>query len=236
VIDEKRLEVRLVALEAAKSWSPQVVSRLEMLLRSGADEALYRINPIEFATEKSIAEAEAIDLFLRSPSRRRPAPLRLPPRYSIHRQCRIRHRLAATSLTVTAADRVIAAELTGAWLPCQERSAFQWTAQSNCPSKAEYLRYPSVRSKRQNPRSDRQSRAPLPRRPECSAGPCAIARDTPGCIGPITHADRRPDVCTGSKSGRPPPTVTRQVHPGEQTSQAARPQGARRDRFTPARF
>jgi class 3 adenylate cyclase len=64
MIDERKLEQRLVALEAAKAWSPRVVSRLETLLRSGADEALYRINPIEFATEKSIAEAEAIDLFL----------------------------------------------------------------------------------------------------------------------------------------------------------------------------
>src|SRR5689334_14546135 len=64
MIDEKKLEERLVALEAAKSWSPRVVSRLETLLRSGADEALYRINPIRFAAEKSIAEAEAIDLFL----------------------------------------------------------------------------------------------------------------------------------------------------------------------------
>ncbi len=51
MIDEKKLEDRLVALEAAKSWSPRVVSRLETLLRSGADEALYRINPIQFATE-----------------------------------------------------------------------------------------------------------------------------------------------------------------------------------------
>jgi hypothetical protein len=50
MIDEKKLEERLVALEAAKSWSPRVVSRLEMLLRSGTDEALYRINPIQFAT------------------------------------------------------------------------------------------------------------------------------------------------------------------------------------------
>jgi class 3 adenylate cyclase len=64
MIDEKKLEERLATLEAAKSWSPRVVSRLEMLLRSGADEALYRINPIQFATEKSIAEAEGIDLFL----------------------------------------------------------------------------------------------------------------------------------------------------------------------------
>jgi class 3 adenylate cyclase len=64
MIDEKKLEERLVALEAAKAWSPRVVSRLEMLLRSGTDEALYRINPIQFATEKSVTEAEAIDLFL----------------------------------------------------------------------------------------------------------------------------------------------------------------------------
>ncbi len=33
-------------------------------MRSGADEALYRINPLRFAADKSIAEAEAIDLFL----------------------------------------------------------------------------------------------------------------------------------------------------------------------------
>ena len=64
MIDEKKLEERLVALEAAKAWSPRVVSRLETLLRSGPDEALYRINPVQFAREKSIAEAEAIDLFL----------------------------------------------------------------------------------------------------------------------------------------------------------------------------
>lgn len=64
VIDEKKLEERLAVVEAARSWSPRVVSRLEMLLRSGTDEALYRINPIEFAREKSIAEAEGIDLFL----------------------------------------------------------------------------------------------------------------------------------------------------------------------------
>ena len=64
MIDEKKLEERLAALEAAKSWSPRVVSRLEMLVRSGSDEELYRVNPIQFAIEKSIAEAEAIDLFL----------------------------------------------------------------------------------------------------------------------------------------------------------------------------
>jgi len=64
MIDERALEDRLTALEAAKAWSPRVVSRLETLLRSDAEEALFRINPIRFATERSIAETEAIDLFL----------------------------------------------------------------------------------------------------------------------------------------------------------------------------
>jgi len=34
------------------------------MLRAGEEEALFRINPIRFAAERSIAEAEAIDLFL----------------------------------------------------------------------------------------------------------------------------------------------------------------------------
>ncbi len=37
---------------------------LETLLRSGADEAVFRVNPIAFGADKGIAEAEAIDLFL----------------------------------------------------------------------------------------------------------------------------------------------------------------------------
>ena len=61
MIDEKKLEERLVALEAAKSWSPRVVSRLEMLLRSGADEALYRINPIQFATESLLMASTSVN-------------------------------------------------------------------------------------------------------------------------------------------------------------------------------
>ena len=64
MIDEKLLEERLAALEAARSWSPRVVSRLETLLRSGDETAVFRINPIRFAAEKGVSEAEAIDLFL----------------------------------------------------------------------------------------------------------------------------------------------------------------------------
>jgi hypothetical protein len=95
---------------------------------------------------------------------------------------------------------VIAEELTGAWLPCQESSAFQWTAQSSYPSKAEYLRYPFVRSKLQIRRSDRQSSAaptppgtpPWPRfrlSATPSLGPCASARDSPRVYG--AHHARR---------------------------------------------
>ncbi|HXE23340.1 MAG TPA: DUF5939 domain-containing protein [Roseiarcus sp.] len=64
MIDETILEERLARLESAKNWSPRVVSRLETLIRSGPDEAVFRINPIRFASERGIAESEAIDLFL----------------------------------------------------------------------------------------------------------------------------------------------------------------------------
>jgi hypothetical protein len=57
-INEKLLEDRLGTLEAARSWSPRVVSRLEALIRSGEDDALFRVNPIKFASDKGMAEAE----------------------------------------------------------------------------------------------------------------------------------------------------------------------------------
>ncbi len=64
MLNEQVLEERLARLEAARSWSPRVVSRLEALLRSEAEEAVFRVNPIQFANEKGIAEGEAVDLFL----------------------------------------------------------------------------------------------------------------------------------------------------------------------------
>lgn len=66
MLNEQTLEGRLTALEAARPWSPRVVSRLETLLRSSAEETLYRVNPVQFAAEKAIAETEAIDLFLQA--------------------------------------------------------------------------------------------------------------------------------------------------------------------------
>ncbi len=63
-IDEKLLDERLAALEAARAWSPRLVSKLEAHIRSADDAALLRINPVRFAAEKGIGEDEAIDLFL----------------------------------------------------------------------------------------------------------------------------------------------------------------------------
>jgi hypothetical protein len=53
MINESALEERLAKLESAKSWSPRVMSRLETLIRSGPDEAVFRINPIRFASERA---------------------------------------------------------------------------------------------------------------------------------------------------------------------------------------
>ncbi|MGK9171059.1 adenylate/guanylate cyclase domain-containing protein [Inquilinus limosus] len=63
-LDELLLEARLAELEAARSWSPRVVSRLEQLIRSGDDAAVFRVNPIKFAQQHHLTEPEAIDLFL----------------------------------------------------------------------------------------------------------------------------------------------------------------------------
>lgn len=66
--NEEALEQRLAKLEGARAWSPRVVSRLESLIRSGEDSALFRVNPLKFAHERSIAESEAIDLLLHATS------------------------------------------------------------------------------------------------------------------------------------------------------------------------
>lgn len=63
-INESLLDERLARLEKAKAWSPRVISKLESHIRAGDEDALFRINPLRFATEKNIPENEAIDLFL----------------------------------------------------------------------------------------------------------------------------------------------------------------------------
>jgi class 3 adenylate cyclase len=64
--NEILLDELLGQLESARAWSPRVISKLETLIRAGDDYALFRLNPIQFATEKGVAETECIDLFLYS--------------------------------------------------------------------------------------------------------------------------------------------------------------------------
>ena len=64
LVDERTLDERLARLEAARSWSPRVVSRLEALIRTDDDAALFRVNPFTFASERGLDEGEAVDLFL----------------------------------------------------------------------------------------------------------------------------------------------------------------------------
>ena len=103
LVDERILDERLARLEAARPWSPRVVSRLEALIRTDDDAALFRVNPFTFASQWGLDESEAIDLFLHAtaaravrdglapdlpevrlrggelcPPARRPAPLPLP--------------------------------------------------------------------------------------------------------------------------------------------------------------
>ena len=63
-IQERLLETKMTEIEQARSWSPRVISKFETLIRSGDDLTLYRINPLAFARDRAIAEAEGIDLFL----------------------------------------------------------------------------------------------------------------------------------------------------------------------------
>ena len=53
---------RLAELEKARAWSPRLISKIESHIRSGDDEALFRINPYTFAKQRGLNEAEVIDL------------------------------------------------------------------------------------------------------------------------------------------------------------------------------
>jgi class 3 adenylate cyclase len=63
-VQERLLESRMTEVEQARAWSPRVISKFETLIRSGDDISLYRVNPLAFARDRAISEAESIDLFL----------------------------------------------------------------------------------------------------------------------------------------------------------------------------
>ncbi|HWL71782.1 MAG TPA: DUF5939 domain-containing protein [Geminicoccus sp.] len=64
IVDAVSLDRALGELEAARSWSPRVVSRLEALITAGEDGDLFRVNPLTFAKERGVATEEAVDLLL----------------------------------------------------------------------------------------------------------------------------------------------------------------------------
>ena len=64
LVDERMLDERLAQLEAARPWSPRIVSRLEALIRGDDDAALFRVNPFTFASQRGLDAGETIDLFL----------------------------------------------------------------------------------------------------------------------------------------------------------------------------
>ena len=63
-LNEDLLEERLTELEAAYDWRPRVVSRLDSLIRTSDDDALFRINSLRYALDQGVEETEAVDLFL----------------------------------------------------------------------------------------------------------------------------------------------------------------------------
>ncbi len=63
-LNEARLDQKLSELEQARAWSPRVISKLETALRSADDYDLFRINPLQYAKDRGMAEKEAVDLFL----------------------------------------------------------------------------------------------------------------------------------------------------------------------------
>jgi class 3 adenylate cyclase len=63
-VNDQQLEEQLSRLEQARPWSPRVISKLEAFIRSAPDLDLLRVNPVQYAAERSMPEAEALDLFL----------------------------------------------------------------------------------------------------------------------------------------------------------------------------
>ena len=63
-VNEDALEATLAKVERVRNWSPRVSSKLEHHIRTAADEDLFRLNPLEWASQRGVDEYEAVDLFL----------------------------------------------------------------------------------------------------------------------------------------------------------------------------
>ena len=63
-INDDYLDEALAKVESVRNWSPRVISKLENSIRTANDEELFRVSPLEWASQKSVDEYEAVDLFL----------------------------------------------------------------------------------------------------------------------------------------------------------------------------
>ena len=63
-VNDQQLDQQLSQVEQARPWSPRVISKLETFIRSAPDLDLFRVNPVQYAVDRSMTEAEALDLFL----------------------------------------------------------------------------------------------------------------------------------------------------------------------------
>src|ERR1700747_3824261 len=64
LVNESLLRQRLIDLEAARTWAPDVLAGLEHFIRTADDYDLFRINPIQYAGASGLSEAEGIELFV----------------------------------------------------------------------------------------------------------------------------------------------------------------------------
>jgi len=63
-VNDNTLEESLAKVERARTWSPRVISKLENSIRTASDDDLFRLSPLQWASQKSVDEYEAVDLFL----------------------------------------------------------------------------------------------------------------------------------------------------------------------------
>jgi len=63
-LNAQQLDAKLELLEQERTWSPRLISKLEAFISSAPDVDLLRVNPIHYAQERGLKEAEVLDLFL----------------------------------------------------------------------------------------------------------------------------------------------------------------------------
>jgi hypothetical protein len=53
-VNDDNLEKTLAKVELARNWSTRVISKLESSIRAADDEDLFRLNPLSWASQKSV--------------------------------------------------------------------------------------------------------------------------------------------------------------------------------------